>query len=803
MLKNYLITTFRNMFKTKVFTLINILGLSIGMTACLLILHYVNFENSYDKFNVNHENIYRLRYERTDDAGNTVRFASCTPPAAARIRGKYPEVEKIGRMVKTKGTVSYEDQKFLEERLFYAESELLDILKIDLVEGDRKTGIAEPNTVFISRSIAKKYFGDINPTGMSINIDNRHDYQIMGIFEDIPHNSHLKFDILMSWKNLEALYGEQYTEAWGHTGAYTYLVAHPDTDPLAFEKKLQPLIETECPWLKEYNMTIDLKMQPLTDIHLTSHFMQEYEMNGDRDAVNILVIIAVFIIVIAWVNYINLSTACSLRRAREVGLRKVVGATKGQLISQFFFEVVIINIISIISACGLISLSLPYFNQITGTPADYLIWTQGWFWLLLAGMFSAGVFLSGFYPVIALSSFKPVTVLKGKLAQSVRGINLRKILVVFQFAVGLFLIIATITVYQQISYMQGQDLGFNIDQKLVIKAPRVRDEAYGSKFDAFKETLLSQSNIEMISHSSEVPGRQIYWDNGGIFRVGEDQNQGKNYQIIGIDYDFADAYELRFVAGRNFSIDFPSDTAAILLNETSVTYMGFEDAPSAIGKQVNYWGNIYTIVGVVEDFHQQSLREEFEPHLLRYLPYGQGALGMMTIKLNPANIRETVSMIKTQYDEFFPGNPFDYFFLDEYFDQQYESDELFGRIYSLFTFLAIIITILGLYGLSSYSVAQLTKEIGIRKILGASVNSIFRLSTKESMILLGIAAIIAWPVAYIAMNRWLEGYAFRVGIGIEIFILASLLIALIAILTISYQVLKAALANPVDAIKYE
>ena len=803
MFRNYVITTYRNLMRTKIYSLINILGLAIGMTSCLLILQYVKYEKSYDTFHENSERIYRLRYERTDEAGQSVRFASCCPPAAARIRGKYPEVEKIGRIVRNQASVSYQDIKFLEERMYYAEPEFLGVLKFKFIAGDPLTGLREPNKAFISRSTAARYFGNQDPLGKVISVDKRTDYTVVGIFEDIPPNSHLKFDILLPWENLASQSGPDYTEAWGHTGSYTYLIAARGTDPRAFEKKLLTLVEAECPWLKEYHMTMDLKMQPLTDIHLTSHFMQEYEANGDRDSVNALFIIAIFIIIMAWVNYVNLSTACSVRRAREVGLRKVVGATRKQLAGQFFLEIIAINILSILCSFGLIASFLPLFSQITGMPAGYTPWASQWFWISVVIMLGAGVILSGLYPVAVLSSFRPMSVLKGSPAGSARGIMLRKVLVVFQFIVGVFLIIATLTVYQQLSFMRGQDLGFDMKQTLVVRAPRVRDSTYVTRAQSFRETLLQEAEIENICHVTEVPGRQIYWDAGAIYKASDDQNKGKNYQIVGIDYDFVDVFGLQFAAGRNFSKDFPADKDALILNETAVQWMGFTDPKSAVGQDVNYWGEIRPIIGVLKNYHQQSLKEAFEPHIFRFVPTGRGVRGMIALKLNTPDMKDVVQTVRRRYDEFFPGNPFDYFFLDQYYDQQYKSDELFGRVYSLFSLLAIIITALGIYGLSSFSIVQHTREIGIRKVLGASISSIMGLLTKEFMILLAVANVIAWPIAFFAMKKWLEGYAYRTDIGIGNFILGGVLTMIIALLTVSYQVIKAARANPVDAIQHE
>ncbi|MFZ5979397.1 MAG: ABC transporter permease, partial [Candidatus Zixiibacteriota bacterium] len=638
------------------------------------------------------------------------------------------------------------------------------------------TGIREPNAAFISRSTAEKYFGDQNPIGETFSVNKKTDYKITGIFEDIPANSHIKFDFLLPWENLAKMMGPEYTEAWGHTGAYTYLKVQPGTDPRAFEKKLLTLVAAECPWLAEYHMTIDLVMQPLTDIHLASHFMQEFEANGDRDAVNLLLLVAVFIMIMAWINYINLSTAFSLNRAKEVGLRKVIGASRRQLTVQFFLEVAVINLFSILAAVWFISLLLPLFGDLTGVPPEYSIWSQSWFLVALAVIFAGGVLFSGLYPVMILSSFRPASVLKGKLWNSARGVKLRRALVISQFTVGVVLIIATMTVYRQISFMRSQEPGFRMDHTLVVKAPRVRDENYGPKFETFRENLLRRPDINRISHVTEVPGRQIYWDAGGIHKAGTDIDQSKNYQIVGVDYDFADVFELKFAAGRNFSKEFPADKTALILNETAVSYMGFVSPDSAIGQKVDYWGEIYPIIGVLKNYHQQSLKEEFEPHIFRFEPYGRGSMGMIAFTLKASDVRETVAAVKQQYDEFFPDNPFNYFFLDDYFNQQYRADELFGKVYSMFALLAVVITALGVYGLSSYSITRHTKEIGIRKVLGASVANIVRLLTREYIVLIVIANLIAWPIAWVTMNRWLENFAWRTTLGIGVFVLAGVFI---------------------------
>ena len=803
MIRNYLLTAYRNTIKTKLFSAINIFGLSIGMTAFLLILHYVTFEKSYDKFHDNYQNIYRLRYERATET-SAVRFASCCPPAAPIIRERYPEVKKIGRMVRNQATVSFGDKKMYEERMFYAEPEILEVLNFPFIEGDPIAGLKMPGNAVISEATSKRYFGSENPMGKTISVDKKTDYQIVGVFKDIPANSHIKFDILLPWENLFKKLGTDYTEAWGHTGSYTYLALENGYSGAKFEKKLAGLVdELLGEALREYKMTLDLKMQPLADIHLTSNYLQEYEANGNEDVVNILLIIAGFLILMAWVNYINLSTARSLNRAKEVGLRKVVGASRTNLTIQFFVETALLNLISLVAAICLLYLTVPYFNSITGMASEISIWSQSWFIPAIILLFITGIILSGFYPVIALSSFRPAVVLKGKFGNTAKGSRLRKGLVVFQFAIAFILITGTLTVFRQISFMQNQDLGFDTEQILVLRAPRVRNENYGEKLKTFKEQLERTTAIEKVSSVTEVPGRQIYWDAGAIRKQGENPNKGKNYMIVGVDYDFIDLFDMKMTSGRTFSRDFPSDKNAVMLNETAVSFMGFDSPEEAVGKNIDYWGNIYNIVGVVKDYHQQSLRDKFEPQIFRLMLTGRDVRGQIAVKMNVQNVKETVELVNKRFAEFFPGNPFEHFFLDEYYDQQYKSDRLLGDVVGTFATLAIIITSLGIFGLSLFSALQRTKEIGIRKVLGAEVKNILLILSKDFIVLMSISFAIALPLLMYGLNIFLQSYAYRMELSVWLFLIPMLLVMTITLLTISYHIVKAAITNPIDTIRYE
>ncbi len=804
MLKNYFKIALRNIVKNKTYSIINILGLAVGTAASLLILHYVYFEKSYDKFQPDSERVYRLRYERISENGEAVRFASSCPPAALRIRENLDEVENIARIFRYKASVSHDEKKFFEERIFFTEKNFLDILQFKFLEGNPNNGLNEPGNGFVSRSIALKYYGSENVVGKTFSIDKKHEFQIVGVFVDVPQNSHLKFDFLLPWENLLTIVGRDYDEAWGHSGSFTYLKVRPGVVQSSLQAKIDKLVDDELgEALKEYKMELLLPLQSLQEIHLNSHFMQEYEANGDESSINLLVIIALFIIVMAWVNYINLSTARSLTRAKEVGLRKVVGASRRQLITQFFIETFILNILAMLFTIGMVELFNSLFSLMTNIPTEFVIWDQQWVWIAIPTFLIVGIFLAGLYPVLIITSFKPIKILRGKFSSSTHGTIIRKGLVGFQFVLAFALITATVTISKQISFMRNQDTGFEMDQVLVVKGPRVRDERHASINESYKQEILQNSNVNKICVATEMPGRQIYWDAGAIFRKGEDPSAGKNYQIVGIDYDYVELFDLEVLHGRNFSRDFTNEEKSLILNETAVEWMGFEDSKNAVGAEVSYWGEIFTIVGILKDFHQQSLKEDFEPHIYRFLPTGRDVRSAYAIKLNINEARSTVTEIQNNWNKFFPGNPYEFFFLDEYFNQQYNSDELFGKVFGVFSVLAIFITALGIFGLSSFSAEQRTKEVGIRKVLGASVLDVVYLLIKDFALILLISFLVSVPVLIYALNIWLADFSVRIPINISIFILPIILVSTITLFTVNYQTLKAAYVNPVNSLRDE
>ncbi len=802
MIKSFLLTALRSFKKARLVALINILGLVLGLAAFLLLSAYVRFERGYDRAQPEAGRIYRLRYERTDQTGQSVRFASCCPPAGARIRTRYPEVEKAARLFRYRGSISFGNKAFIEERLYFAEADFLAIFQFPFLRGDPLEGIREPRRAFISQSTARKYFGDGDPLDQILHLDRKMDFRVVGVFKDIPADSHLKFDLLLSYPDLLRIYGEEMENSWGDSGWFTYLLLSPGADPRDLERKLPALVEAEFgETLREYKLTCQLKLQPLLDIHLTSHFQQEVEANGDREIVRILSLIAVFILLIAWANYINLSTAQSLTRAREVGLRKVVGASRLQVAAQFFLETVILNLASIGLALILVSWVLPSFARLTGLPSDYSLWSQAWLWPTLAVLLVAGVVGSGIFPMIVLSSFRPAAVLKGRLGNANRGLNLRKALVILQFVMAFSLGIGAMTVIRQVAFMKNLNPGFSLDRKLVLRAPRVRDESFSRRLPTFKDELLRRPGITGFCVTTDVPGRQVWWDAGGIRRAGTDDN--KNYQIVGIDEDFIDVFGLTILHGRNFSREHPGDASALIINETASRWLEFSTPREAIGQPIDYWGQIYTVVGVLKDYHQQSPKEAFEPHIYRYLPEGRDVRGWFVLNLDAASLKTILPGIRSRYDEFFPGNAFDYFFLDDYYAGQFLGEERLRAVLGLFFLLAMVVTALGVLGLSSFMVAQRYKEIGLRKVLGAGVPGILVLLTRDFLRLILLAFGLALPVSIAWIHFWIKSYALRIPLGPGLFLPPFLLIVATAVVTIWAFVYRAATANPIESLRYE
>lgn len=806
MIRNYLVSAFRNFLRHKSFTLLNVIGLSLGIAASLLILQYVKYERSFDRFHAKAEDIYRIQYN--DYQAGKLRFecAAAVPAVGPALKNNFPEVKQFTRLYPVSGVVSYEDPKrglisFREEKMQITDPAVFEVFDFELMKGNREDALKGPDKAVISQKAALKYFGSEDPVGKTIAWDGTRKFEVTGIFKDVPENSHVKFDILFSYQTLNNQTKNESETAWGWYDFNTYVLLQPGTNVKDLQARWNTyLANSRAEDWKKTNRKQEFILQPMLDIHLGASLLQESEPDerGDGDSVYALSIIAFFILIIAWVNYINLATAKSFDRANEVGVRKVMGAQKEQLIKQFLSEAFLVNLLAAIIALVIVSTAWPAFSKLSGRviPIDFI--TQTDFWLLVAGLFFVGAVLSGFYPAIILSSFKPVAVLKGKSMRGSQGGGLRKSLVVFQFVASVVLISGSIIVYQQLNFMKSQNLGVDINKTLVLKGPGVVDSLYDQNLESFKTEVLRISGVRKITASTNVPGDEIFWANGIKRLVGGPENTISGYSV-GIDDDYVPAFDLKVIAGRNFDLKRPSDKNAVILNRAMVKALDFKDPESSLGEKVRHGRDTLEIIGVLENYHQMSLKTTVSPLVFRFF----AASSFLAFKIESDNNQQLLSAIEGPWQTFFPGNPIDYFYLDQFFNRQYEADQQFGRVFGLFTGLAIFIACLGLFGLASFMTIQRTKEIGIRKVLGSSSTGIVMLLSRGFVQLVLIANVIAWPMAWFIMDRWLESFPYRIQINPLLFVLAGLGVVLIAFGSVSAQTLKAARINPAQTLKSE
>jgi putative ABC transport system permease protein len=770
-------------------------------------MQYVDFELSYDTLHANAENLYRLTNDRYQNGALTQHGVITYPSVPKAMAADYPEVVNYSRLIQFSRVYLRYDEIGFDESIVYADSAFLSMFSFPLLRGDAKTALAAPNSILLSESSARKYFGTNwdqgNILGEVVNVDNRSDFVVTGVFKNVAANSHMKFDFLASYKTLKQIWSEA-EDSWTNSNFMVYLQLAPGTDPKALEQKFIDFSERYFQGTKVTNSLERFFLQPLKEIHLYSDYEYETWVQGNGTVVWALLLIAGFILIIAWVNYINLTTARAAERGKEVGVRKVVGAQRGQLIKQFLIESLLYSAVGIVVAIVFVELLQPSVSDHLGIHLSSSFLT-GNFVLAFILLFLVGTIASGLYPGVIISSFNMNSVLRGNLARSARGHLLRKGLVVFQFVMSFVLIAGTYTVYSQIDYMLHQNLGMKIDQTLVVQGPRLTnwDSTYYNNINSFKAELLRYPAIKHVTASQRLPGNRT----GRIFgvqRKGGDPEQRYTTSQIGIDYQFFETFKMLILTGRGFdrsdhNFDFNS-IKSVVLNERAARLLGFSDPEQAIHRELHYWGKDWEIIGVVADHHQQSLHVPVEPIIFMPL-YSPG--NFFFIKIKPHSLAETITVVKNTYLELYPDNSFKHFFLDDYFNRQYQADQRFGVIFGLFAFFGVLIACLGVFGLSFFTIAQRTKEIGVRKVLGASVPGIFGLLSKDFAQPVLLANLIAWPIAWYVINKWLEKFAYRIEIDLGIFVIAGSLALSIALLTVSYQALKAALANPVESLRYE
>jgi putative ABC transport system permease protein len=807
MFKNYAKIAMRNFFKHKGFSLINIFGLAIGVACCLMIVLYVLDELSFDRYHENAEQVYRVGI---NGFINNTRFegvVTCSPMAQTLVQ-EYPEVIAATRLRNFGYPVfRYEDKVFSEERVFWVDQSFFDVFTVSFIRGDMKSALAEPNTIVLTRSMAMKYFGDEDPMGKSLNADTRRDYLITGVVEDTPRNSHFHYDFLASLST----YGDSRSPVWVSNNYHTYLLLQEGASPQSFENKLVELVKKYVGPQIQAAAGISLEqffesggewgyfIQGLTDIHLHSHYEFELEPNGDIAYVYIFSIIALGILLVACINFVNLATARSVNRAREVAIRKTVGSRRAQLIRQFLAETTIMSFVAVLVALIIVQFVLPSFNNITGKDlAIPYLENIATIPALLGVVLFIGI-LAGIYPAIFLASFDPALVLKSETMGRTRKFNLRNVLVVFQFTVSIVLIVGTFVVNRQLRYIQNKNLGFNKDQVVIVK----KTDDLGNQIQTFRQELVKNTHVDNASNISTLIG--LSFGNSAFRLAGETGEETHLLWTYFTDPHFVDTYQIDMASGRYFEEGRQVDRQAVVINEAAVKELNLIDP---VGKQIVALGptkeqqQSLNIIGVMRDFHFESLHFQIRP-LIVFL-YGQEGGGRyVSVRINSEGIRDTLAFLESTWRKFAGNQAFEYEFFDDHFAKIYNAEERTGQIFFSFSLLGIIIASLGLFGLAAFIAEQRTKEIGIRKVLGATESKIIILLSKQFTKWVVLSNLIAWPIAYYFMHRWLQRFAFRPGISFWSFLLASVVVLIIALLTVSYQTIRAARSDPVDLLRYE
>ena len=802
---NYLKIGFRNLMKHKAYSAIHIFGLALGLASFLLINEYTSFEKSYDRHYADSDQLYRLTTDNIINGKLTVRDAMSFAPSGKMLMDELPEVLSYTVTHKRGSTVFKKETNLVDEKMVLAaDSNFLRLFNYPILAGNKDQLLVEPYTLVLTESKARKYFGSADPIGKSIEVlgSFNRPFKVVGVVADVPENTHYKFDILMSLKSIQDRIER---DNWNGFNYYTYLKLTPGADVAAMQPKLEPLAKQYIG--EESNLYFNI--QPIEDIHLYSDFTYEPEIHGSAKAVNFLSIISLFILLIAWVNYVNLSTAKAVERAQEVGLRKVVGARKQQLIGQFLVESLLINFFGALAALMLAQVLLPQFNFLVGKTVLTSVLTNTAFLQKLALFFLLGTLISGFYPAFVLSSFKPIGVLKGSFSRSKHGTLLRQVLVVVQFAASLILIANTIIVYRQGQYMTGRDKGIDIEQVIGLENPsfqRDQVDQFRSKYKAFNEELDRLSGVEKVGGIMNLPGggsSDISSNAGGVRIVGVTDIIDGTVYINAVDEDLQEALGVSLVAGRNFIEEMASDSNAVIVNETFLKYLNINDFESVIEEKVQFGrdpeNDMFRIVGVFKDYNRTTLKNSVEPTLF----YRSRIPGNMVVRLQGDDPKAAIQTIENKWAEFFPDSPFAYSFLDNRFEKLYVEDKKFGMLFGNFSILAIIVASLGLLGLASFLAIQRTKEVGVRKVLGATTGSIILLFFKDFIYLLLVAMVIGLPLIYVSMNGWLSNYAYRIDFPWWAMIVACLVIGLFAFATVGFQTYRVAILNPAKTIRYE
>jgi putative ABC transport system permease protein len=805
MLKNYITIAWRNLMKKKAYSFINVFGLGLGIACCFLIFMFVQDELSYDSYHEKGDRIFRLVHgelpskDQADNAGVIPYWVWHNAPVGPALKSYFPEIDKVVQfsgssdILLTDGENSYQ-----EEGVFFMDSTAFDVFSWKLIKGDPKTALTAPYSMVMTESTAKRYFGVEDPIGKTIKGSDSPgrsaagDYTVTAVIEDVPANSHFKFNMLLSLSTFRQFWPEVF-DAWGYVDFYTYFLVNENFDLAAFKQKIPDFLAA-----RQDNPLYTVKVEQMKDFYLRTDADRQPGETGSLSNIYVFSVIGIFILVIAMINFMNLSTARSMERAKEVGIRKSVGADRKHLVFQFLGESIIIVFLAMIAAVFFVTFAMPLMNSITGKEMElgkFISWQT--VPSMIGILFVVGI-LAGSYPAFVLSGFRPVQILKGISDANNSGVSLRKGLVIFQFSLSIILIAGTIIVYNQMNHLLDKDMGFDKEQMLVLDYNY--DEIVNSRSSALKSELEANPSILSAAFSRSVPGG--YFPNAGTSiqnPEGEMVQMGQAIFQVGID--FIDHFDMELVAGRSYSREFPSDsTSALVINEAAARKYGYANPADIIGKKFDQWGRAGEVIGVVKDFNFISLHRTIEPLTL---PFDAYSSRFLSLKVNSNNMEKTIAEIEETWRRLVPHRPFLYSFLDEDFNKQYQADFKFRKIFTAFSVLAILIASLGLFGLATYTAEIRTKEIGIRKVLGAEVSSIVALLSKDFIKLVLVAIVLSIPVTWYAMNSWLEGFAYRIEIGWWIYLLAGLVAVIVAVATISSQAIRAAMLNPVKSLKSE
>ncbi|MFC2160468.1 ABC transporter permease [Acidobacteriota bacterium] len=798
MLKNYLKITLVQFKKHKSYSIINILGLAIGIACCILIISYIFHELSFDKFHDKANRIFRIGVD-LKMSDNHLNLPKSSPPMADYFTQNFPEVLNAGRIQSMgRQPVNYQDKLFYEDRIFYADNSIFDIFTFPLIKGDSKTALISANSVVITEEVAERYFGEEEPVGRILNFNNNLELTVTAVAKNVPQNSHFSFDMLCSFEryaknNLSAM------QNWLSINNYTYILLQEDYDFRFLEEKFPAIVEKQVGSLLKYvKGELTLFLQSLTSIHLHSNLKQEISGNSSIAYIYIFAVIAILILATACFNFTNLATARSANRAKEVGIRKVLGGNRRQIITQFLFESIFFSLVSLILALLIVELSLPIFYSISGIELNINYIENPWLFPGLIGLAVIVGLFAGSYPAFYLSAFQPLKIVRGVTHSRPTKFRFRSILVIFQFSLSIVLIFGTMIVFNQLDYMKERNLGFYKNQLVVIP---ISDRSTAKSLQPFKDEIESYSGILGVAATSHVPGQTTYI-NPFIpegYSIEQMQYMGELY----IDYDFIPTMGIEISEGRNFSKEFPTDISnAVIINEAAAKKFGWEQPIGKTIQDISSSQKIsgFSVIGVVKDFHIESLHKQIVPLFIGNTTHN---LNSLVVRIRPENIPETISFLKKKMEEVYPQRPFEYSFLNDSFDSQYRAEERLGDIFSYFSVLAIFIACLGLFGLASYTAEQRKHEIGIRKVLGASLSGILILVSKEFTKWVLAANVIAWPIAYVSLSLWLQGFSYRTNITPKIFVFSALISLVIAFLTVSLQTFRAAVANPAKALRYE